>query len=134
MWWENYDINCESMDEYKFWSDAVLSVKSLKENVGENETLKILSDLSIYTQMGEGERLTAKDILTSIQREWKIKQARRLSRILHKRGVGGRKSKISDFVWRYENAVSEQEKKQIIAEAKRQLSRTSFWRFKKAID
>ena len=86
----------------------------------------------LFSKMGEGERLTAKDILTSLEKEWKIKQARRLSRVLHKRGIGGRKSKIAHFIWRYKNA-SENERERIVEEAKNQLSRTSFWRFKKAI-
>ncbi len=78
--------------------------------------------------------LTADEMIRAIEREKRIKEERERYRVIHGKGLGGRKSKIKEYVWYYNHAETDEEKKEVLEKAKRELSRTSFWRLKKALE
>lgn len=139
MWWEKYEIRCKNKDEYEFWNEVKLKINRIRENTGnDSDVLKILDEIAFATTSIEDERLisvklTPDEIIRAIDRELKIKEERARYKKIHGRGLGGRKSKVEKFLWHYKHAKSDEEREKILKEAKRELSRTSFWRLKKAL-
>ena len=138
-WWEEYTIRCKTKEEYDFWRDVVLNIRSLKENLGEEATIRVIEELALAARKIEDERfvsvaLTADEMIRAIERERRIKEERERYRAIHGKGLGGRKSKIKEYMWYYNHAKTDKEKKEVLEKAKRELSRTSFWRLKKALE
>ena len=137
-WWEKYEIRCKNKEGYEFWNEVVLKINRIRENTGnDSDVLKILNELVIATTNVEDEKLisaklTANEIIRAIERELKLKQERERYRKVHGRGLGGRRSKVAEYIARYKRA-SDHEKEEVLEEAKRELSRTSFWRLKKSV-
>lgn len=138
-WWNEIKIKCKNKEDFEFWNDTIRTIKILREKLNnDRDVLRIIQELVYATTKIEDEKiisvnLSADEIIRAINRELRLKEERLRHKRVFGRGLGGRKSKIEKYVFYYKNAKTDKEREEILREAKRKLSRTSFWRLKKAI-